>query len=135
MMRPPPMKPMPVTTPAAIGTAWRLLPRPSSESSANVAAPIATRVWVLTPAFLWCHCRSIPTTVPTRMAAARRRRISLSLMAATTVPEAERVAAALLADVAGVGGLRGGRRGDVDRREHDRRFRCRLRHDLSAGID
>src|SRR5689334_20906086 len=112
MMRPPPMKPMPVTTPAAIGTAWRLLPRPSSESSANVAAPIATR-----------------------MAAARRRRISLSLMAATTVPEAERVVAALLADVAGVGGLRGGRRGDVDRREHDRRFRCRLRHDLSAGID
>ena len=52
MITPPPMKPMPVTTPAAITIGLLVGPRPSEETIVNTAAPTATNVWVRRPAFL-----------------------------------------------------------------------------------
>src|SRR5439155_1539758 len=79
MITPPQMKPMPVTTPAAIGvgliSGFRNMMR--CEINPNPAAPRASRACVRMPALLWCHCRSTPITAP-RTRASRFRTASSS---------------------------------------------------------
>jgi hypothetical protein len=69
-MRPPPMKPMPDTTWAAMRDGSRIVrpgtstsPKPYLLTSMKSAAPTPTSVWVRRPADFWRHSRSSPISV------------------------------------------------------------------------
>src|SRR6185437_8760860 len=117
MIAPAPRKPMPLTTCAAIRdgsrrtrtfgppeprTSWK----PKAETIVNSAAPIATSMWVRSPASCSRHSRSIPIAAPSAAATASRAQMLAQLSSWTSLARSiDRLP------------LRGGELVDPDRRE------------------